>query len=156
VRDSLKSFAQLTENSSNCSVKPKQAEAPRLRAIKHVSLPRRHPPSPLQLPCPSRLKPAGHRGLGLHLNEPSTFTHSKSRPQLWLRCAHSSISEEEEDEDTSYRGPSRRPTALKTQIKCEQFPFNLFNPSFFLGLCSKKNILKKKKKECIPSNTRAI
>ena len=48
--------------------------------------------SPVQLPCASRLKPTGHRGLGLHLNEPSVFTHSKPGPQLWLCCTHSLMS----------------------------------------------------------------
>lgn len=50
-------------------------------------------PIPMQLPCASRLKPSGQRGLELHLNEPSVFTHSWSCPQLWLCCTHSLISE---------------------------------------------------------------
>lgn len=54
-------------------------------------------PLPIQLPSASWLKPTGHRGLELHLNEPSVFTHSKPGPQLWLRCTHSLISEEEDE-----------------------------------------------------------
>lgn len=51
---------------------------------------------PTHLPCTLWLKPTGHRVLGLHLKEPSVFTHSKPSPQLWVLCAHSLMSVGEE------------------------------------------------------------
>ena len=63
--------------------------------------------SPMQLPFVPWEKPVGQRGLGLHRNEPSVFTHSKLRPQVWVLSAHSSISGERERERQRERDRER-------------------------------------------------